>query len=213
VTDDEDERGGAPTRAFSLAELAAAAQPREVTSATFSYVDAMLTGRLSDEEFDRVQREILGKSAEAPASPTREIERKLESGDLAGAFADIEAMLAEDPSCATALELRTRCRSELAELYQQHLGAGRDRIRLAVAKTALDALGLDRWGAYLVSRLEHANTIDELIDVAAFDRLDTLRVLYDLVQKGVLWIEAVKPPTAPPPSVPVARVRLNRRAK
>lgn len=215
--DDLDEAAPA-TRAFDLSALAGEARPREVTGATFSYVDAMLTGRMSPTELDRIRDEILGTTppAAAPAAPHPLDEaRRLEAADdHAGALREAEGLLARCPDDAEANALAERCRARLADRYLSHLGRGTDLPLLAVPVDTLADHGIDRWSAYLISRMEDGCTIDDLVDLTGFSRLDTLRVLYEVVQRGIVIIEpALATTTRPGPSGPtvLARIQLERR--
>jgi hypothetical protein len=209
------------TRPFDLAFLANDARPREVTSATFSYVDAMLAGRMSDTELDRIRDEILGdSSAEAspppPAEPdpTAAIQDLVAARDFSGGLALAEALLERSPGLEAAHHLAEVCRRSLADLYQAHVGAGHDVPHLAVEPASLGDHGIDRWAAYLVSRFDGQSSIDELIDLTGFTRLDTLRLLYELLQRGIVRVERRAAPEPQPPSSAqgsvLARVKLKR---
>lgn len=214
--------GGDRTRpgGFDLASLASTAQPREVTGHTFSYVDAMLTGRMSEADLARIREDLLGDAqalapAPAPARPAPQpppqvdlamsrIEGLIASRDHAGALRDCEMLLERDPSHARASQAAEHCRQHLAELYLSHLGTGFDIPKLAVPTESLGAYGVDRWAAYLISRFDDHVTIDDLVHLTNFTRLDTFRLLYDLVHRRLVVIERMTPPPPAPPSAPRA---------
>lgn len=190
---------------------------REVTSATFSYVDAMLSGRMSDLDLARVRAEILGEE-ESPAveGPTpaaappwlSEIRAHLGRGELTQALTLAESALARDASCALTLALAEECRALLAERYQGHLGQGWYAPRL-LAPLAPHGEGIDPWFAFVASRIDGQSSIDELVDLVGLSRLDTLRVLYELRQRGHIVVEERDAPPQRP--VALARIKLKRR--
>lgn len=218
--DDFDEEQAPATRAFDLSALAREARPREVTGATFSYVDAMLTGRMSPTDLARIRDEILGGAPPPPPpaapGPLDEARRLLAANDHAGALREAESVLERQPGHAEALAVADECRARLADLYLSHLGRGGDRPRLAVTLDALAEHGIDRWSAYLISRLEDGCTIDDLVDLTGFSRLDTLRVLYEVVQRGIVVIEPAQATSrsegpSSDGSAVLARIQLERR--
>jgi len=217
--DGEDDPRTNPT--FDLAGLARTAQPREVTSATFSYVDAMLTGLLSDSEFVQIRDEILGEPPPALHDPHEaalaHVHARMAAGDHVTALHAVEGILETSPGHEVALRVAEQCRTILCVAYQQHLGAGHDIPEIVVPVHTLAAYGIDRWSAYMLSRIDGKSSIDELVDIVGFTRLDTLRLLYELARRGVVAFAPGAP--RPRPSAPgggavaVARIRLGRRGE
>lgn len=206
-----DEDDVVPTRAFDLSALAGQARPREVTGATFSYVDALLAGKMSQDELARIRDDIMGGegSARVTVDPIVHVQGLMGARDWAGALHAAEELLEKDPAHPTAASLAHECRERQADLYQPHVGAGHDIPRLAIPMETLGEHGLDRWAAYLISRMD-GSTIDELVDLTGFSRLDTLRLLYELLQRGVIVVDRrTMTPSSGGPAV-IARVNLKR---
>jgi hypothetical protein len=210
---DEDDDEPRPARIFDLAELARDAQPKEVTSATFSYVDAMLTGKLSDTEFGRIRDEILGEPPPAPDDPHEaamaHVHERMAAGDYVAALHAAERVLEITPDHEAALRVVQQARSIMCGAYQQHLGAGHDVPQIVVPVESLAEYGIDRWAAYILSRVDGKSSIDGLVAGAGFTRLDTLRLLYELVRRGIVAVVRGTPSEEP---VAVARIRLARRS-
>lgn len=206
-----DEDGVQPTRAFDLSALAEQARPREVTGATFSYVDALLAGKMSHDELARIRADIMGGEGQkrVVVDPIVHVQGLMGARDWAGALHAAEEILEREPLHPAAAALAHECRERQADLYQPHVGAGHDIPRLAIPVEALGEHGLDRWAAYLISRMD-GSTIDELIDLTGFSRLDTLRLLYELLQRGVIAVDRrTMTPSSGGPAV-LARVALKR---
>jgi len=198
---------------FDLAGLASAAQPREVTSATFSYVDAMLTGRMSEADLARIREDLLGAPTPTPDDPAvARIEGLIASGDDVGGLRACEALLEREPGHAKARRLAEQCAQRLGDLYLGHLGSSSDVPRLAVPTAMLGQHGVDRWAAYLISRFDDQCSIEDLVQLTGLSRLDTLRLLYELFQRGVIAIDRMPPPSGRSPqhreSTVLARVKL-----
>lgn len=213
MTDDGEHDDPRPARIFDLDELARGAQPKEVTSATFSYVDAMLTGKLSDTEFGRIRDEILGLPPPAPDDPHEaamaHVHERMAAGDHVAALHAAERVLEITPDHELALRVVEQARAIMCGAYQQHLGTGHDIPQIVVPVESLAAHGIDRWAAYILSRVDGNSSIDELVAGAGFTRLDTLRLLYELVRRGIVVV--VRGAPSPDP-VAVARIRLARRS-
>ncbi len=197
------------TKAFDLVELARSARPAEITSATFSYVDAMLTGRMSDAELGRITDEILGDAPSQDDADSEPIRARIDAGDHAAALELAERCLARDPAHAYAKEAAHECRERLADRYLSKLGPSRSVLELLIDGDALGALGIDRWAAYVISRIDGRATIDDLTDLTGWSRLDTLRVLYELCERRIVRVGPVAPPSSRDERpVALARVRL-----
>jgi hypothetical protein len=171
------------------------------TPATCSYIDALLTGSMTEEELERVRGELFGAlgMADAGLGPppvslvelTRfhAIEALLERNDCGGALLLAEEILAEHPDDTTAGHYVDMCRDLLCHTYLAHLAGGAGIVGLCVTAGELRALRLDRWSAYLVSCIDGTASVDDLVDLSAMPRLDALRVLYELTQRGITRVD------------------------
>ena len=76
-----------------------------------------------------------------------------------------------------------------AERERQYLSRIGPRLgvpRLAMAEGVISSLALDHRAGFLLSRIDGASSIDELLDVSGMPRLETLRLLCELVDQGVV---------------------------
>jgi hypothetical protein len=72
--------------------------------------------------------------------------------------------------------------------YLDALGGPTAIPRLAIAPAQLTRLPLGYQAGSLVARIDGESTVDDLIDISGFSRLDTLRILHELVQQGVVTV-------------------------
>jgi hypothetical protein len=211
---DDDDRTHISARRAALARRE---RPKEPTPITFSYGDALLNGRMTAAELDAIRAEILGPIDLAPSSrppPGRDdtadreavlsgsttkraatLRERIAARDYAGALRVAEDMLALRPDDDLARKVADDCREMLVRVYQAQVGGADDLPVLAVDIAGVASASLDQWSGYVLSCIDGNTTISELIDVCSFPRLDTLRLLYGLVQSGLVRIERRPPPS------------------
>jgi len=165
------------------------------TPATYSYNDALLAGKMTRAELDAIQAELGLGEDDVPTRRRRDTEvdlaqvvQRIDAHDYNGALALAERALKQRPGDAAAKRHVDLCRKMLARMYVSALGERTAVPRLAVSMTRLRELNLDPWAGFVVSRVDGRSTIDDIVDVAGMSRLDTLRILYELVEKGVVYM-------------------------
>jgi len=72
--------------------------------------------------------------------------------------------------------------------YLDALGGPGGVPRLAVSPSQLTKLPLHHQAGFLLSIVDGESTVDDLIDISGLTRLDTLRILYELVQQGIIAV-------------------------
>jgi len=124
----------------------------------------------------------------APRSddPMVELRDRYAVGDFTGAMTIAEAVLADDPSNAEVLRYMESCRDILLQMYKARLGS-LDRIpRIALPAEELRWLTLDHRSGFLLSCIDGTSTIEDILDVSGMPPLDTLRILYTLMQQQII---------------------------
>ncbi len=124
----------------------------------------------------------------APRSddPMVELRDRYAVGDFTGAMTIAEAVLADDPSNAEVLRYMESCRDILLQMYKARLGS-LDRVpRVALPAEELRWLTLDHRSGFLLSCIDGTSTIEEILDVSGMPPLDTLRILYTLMQQQII---------------------------
>ncbi|MBK8253712.1 MAG: hypothetical protein IPK82_13725 [Polyangiaceae bacterium] len=114
------------------------------------------------------------------------IEARFSAKDYGRALVMAEAALEEHPNNPSVVAYTKRCREELCTRYLERLGADDHVPRLAMHRGALTGLSLDHRAGFLLSCVDGMSTVDEIVDVSAMPKLDAVRLLYELVQEGVL---------------------------
>lgn len=108
--------------------------------------------------------------------------------DLTGALAVAELLLGREPGNVLARECAEDCRARLVALYTSKLGRMDAPVVVALGDAELRWLGLDHRSGFLLSRVDGLATVDELLDICGMPRLEALRTLVDLLERGAIRI-------------------------
>jgi hypothetical protein len=81
----------------------------------------------------------------------------------------------------------------LRQMYLARIGDKASVLRQVMDSEQVKSLQLDHRAGFLFSLADGVNTIDEILDVSGMPALDALRILYELIQEGV--VEAEAPPS------------------
>jgi hypothetical protein len=124
-------------------------------------------------------------SAESPAD---RIAERIEAGDFGRALMLAEQMIAGGDESEDVQHYAELCREKLRQTYLERIGSGRTILRVAVDADALRSRALDPRLAFLLSLLDGASTIDDVIDMSTMPPLEAVRALHELLQEGVIEI-------------------------
>lgn len=114
------------------------------------------------------------------------IETRFTAGDYNRALVLAETALAEHPQNAAMKGYAESCRDMLYKRYVERLGAATCVPMRAMQNSALTGLAIDHRTGFLLSCVDGVSTIEEIIDVSAMPKLEAVRILYELVQEGVI---------------------------
>jgi hypothetical protein len=124
-----------------------------------------------------------------------DMETLFEAKNYPSALVLAESVLVSDPGHAGALRCAERCREMLAQKYLGRLG-GREQIpRISMSPEEIRWLALDHRAGFLLSFIDGAMSIDEVLDVSSMAALDALRIMFELREQGA--IEIVEPNRRP----------------
>jgi hypothetical protein len=116
-------------------------------------------------------------------NPVAEMHDCFSRGDYVSALAIVDLLLAVHPDDRLARQFRATCCAALEDVYALRIGP-LDRIPVVVTlPEPMGRLGIDRPGL-LLSLMDGSSTLEAILNVCGIPRLDALRVLQGLVQKG-----------------------------
>ncbi len=118
-----------------------------------------------------------------------EMEELYALDDLTGALRHAELILGRIPEHEQALRCAANCRSRLIQLYTSKVGATDKVVSLALSESQLRWLGLDHRSGFLLSRVDGVSTVEELFDICGMPRLEALKTLADLLERGAIRLE------------------------
>lgn len=190
----------APSRESAVSpSLAMPPSSEPAISPPFASIDPVdLAAELSDPELSwgdlpsapppEAPRDV--PSDEPPPEVLAAIEARLSAGDYGRALVLAESALDQHPDHPTLARSADTCRGELYKRYLERLGAADHVPRVAMHSGALTGLTLDHRAGFLLSCVDGDSTVEEIIDVSAMPKLEAVRVLYELLQEGVIEMTA-----------------------
>jgi hypothetical protein len=118
--------------------------------------------------------------------PLRDMRERFSLGDYSGALVVAEELLEESPDHVEALRCADSCRQVLEQMYTTRIGP-LDRVPfVAVPAEQLRWLNLDHRAGFVLSHIDGACSLEQILDVSGMPTLDALRILFELVQQRVI---------------------------
>jgi hypothetical protein len=118
-----------------------------------------------------------------------EMEELYALDDLTGALRHAELILGRQPDHEQAQRCAANCRKRLIALYTSKLGAVDRIVTVALTESQLRWLGLDHRAGFLLSRIDGLLSVEELLDVCGMPRLEALKTLVDLLERGAIRLQ------------------------
>jgi len=109
--------------------------------------------------------------------------------DLSGALACAELVLGRDRGNEQAQRCADNCQRRLLNLYSSKIGGMKSVLRRAMDDMELRWLGLDHRSAFLLSRVDGVASVEEVLDVCGMPRLEALKTLVDLLDRGAIRVK------------------------
>lgn len=122
----------------------------------------------------------------SPPDLVSEMEELYALDDLTGALRHAELILGRSPDHEQAQRCAANCRARLLQLYSSKIGRLDRVVILALADSQLRWLGLDHRSGFLLSRIDGFSSVDEVLDVCGMPRLEALKTLADLLERGAI---------------------------
>jgi hypothetical protein len=120
---------------------------------------------------------------------TREMLTRFESRNYGGALVLAESVLFSDPSNVEARRTAESCREKLADKYRTSLGGPTWVPRISMTPDEVRVLALDHRAGFLLSFIDGAMSLEEVLDGCSMPELDALRMMFELRQQGVIEID------------------------
>lgn len=111
---------------------------------------------------------------------------RFDLGDFSGSLALVEQVLAKEPDHAEARRYEQRNKATLLLMYQSKLGDLSRRPKLLTSPEEVIWMNMHHQAGFLVSQVDGDLSFEDLIDVSGLSRFDALRIMAELVQKGVI---------------------------
>ena len=109
--------------------------------------------------------------------------------DFSGAMELLAKILARNPQDAEAQRLHATCEENLIQMYESKLGS-MDRVpRVALPPDEIIWLNLDPRAGFVLAQIDGMVSFEDLYAVCGLKRLDTARILSQLVEEGVVVVE------------------------
>jgi hypothetical protein len=151
--------------------------------------------RLSPSSIERAVVGLVEDSASSVISqreieePTAYVLERYRTGDFEAALEMANIILTKTPGNLLVQQCRDKCGDALAKVYAKNIRP-LDRIPLLVAQPApIDTGAIDHRTGFLLSLVDGSCTLEAIVEVCGMPRLDALRILDDLVQRGVIRVK------------------------
>ncbi len=110
----------------------------------------------------------------------------LDLDDHSGAMELISKALELDPADAAALKLKDRSERTLQAMFESKLGDLAQTPRVKLKDDEIIWLNLDHRAGFVLAQIDGSVTFEDLFAVSGMSRLDTARILAQLVEEGVI---------------------------
>jgi hypothetical protein len=131
-----------------------------------------------------------------PTSPTDELEALMTGarelfalGDFSGSLELVEKVLQREPSHEGARAYLKRNESTLLKMYESKLGHLGNVPSQLVPPDEVIWLNMHHRAGFVLSQVDGTLSYEDLLEVSGMDRFDTIRILADLVQNGIIGVK------------------------
>lgn len=116
------------------------------------------------------------------------VAERFEAGDYGRALMLAEQVLELDPEAEELRHYAELCREKLRQTYLERIGTGRTILRVSVTDEKLRERSLDPRLAFLLSLLDGASSVDDVVDMSTMPPLEAVRALHELLVEGVIEV-------------------------
>src|SRR3982751_1684235 len=112
--------------------------------------------------------------------------------DFSGALELMNKVLERKPNDKDALQLYDVCEQNLTLMYESKIGAMDARPHTAIPPDEIIWLNLDPRAGFVLAQIDGEVSFDDLYAICGLKRLDTARILCELLEQGVVHVEGQK---------------------
>src|SRR5437764_232866 len=135
-------------------------------------------------------REFLRSALERiHAVMTRGARELVALNDFSGALELLNKVLDRKPNDKDALQQYEVCEQNLTLMYESKMGAMDARPRTAIPPDEIIWLNLDPRAGFVLAQIDGEGSFEDLYAICGLKRLDTARILCELLEQGVVQVE------------------------
>lgn len=108
--------------------------------------------------------------------------------DFSGACELLAKILDRKPEDREARQLLEQCESNLTQMFESKLGSMEARPRVAIKPDEIIWLNLDPRAGFVLAQIDGEVSFDDLYAICGLKRLDTARILCELLEQGVVQV-------------------------
>jgi hypothetical protein len=116
--------------------------------------------------------------------------------DFSGALELLGKVLERKPGHKEATQLHEVCEQNLTLMYESKIGAMEARPRTAIPPDEIIWLNLDPRAGFVLAQIDGEVSFDDLYAICGLKRLDTARILCELLEQGVVQVDGSGPAIA-----------------
>jgi hypothetical protein len=109
--------------------------------------------------------------------------------DFSGALELLGKILVRKPKDRDALTMRELCEHNLTLMYESKLGAMDARPSVAIPPDEIIWLSLDPRAGFVLAQIDGEVSFEDLYAICGLKRLDTARILCELLEQGVVMVQ------------------------
>ncbi|HWE22356.1 MAG TPA: hypothetical protein VG496_00320 [Myxococcales bacterium] len=113
--------------------------------------------------------------------------------DFSGAMELLAKILARNPQDAEAQKLHATCEENLIQMYESKLGAMQRVPRVVLPPDEIIWLNLDPRAGFVLAQIDGTVSFEDLYAICGLQRIDTARILSQLLEEGVVSVEGKRP--------------------
>jgi hypothetical protein len=127
-------------------------------------------------------------SPEDSSDPIEIARNKFQLHDFDGVIDTLESLDTDHPSAAEATRLIAEARAQLLKMYESKIGDFGQTPRLLVSAEEVIWLNLNHRAGFILSQIDGTVTFDDLISLSGMSRLDTVKILAELIGQRVIAV-------------------------